>query len=80
MSLFSRKQEEPSTADPAMVELGREYAIAKRHGDRKTVRAITRKLGTDAVSGSDRSAFDQGKDAYDAIPPVPTRRRSRRSK
>ncbi|WP_326612033.1 hypothetical protein OG949_23830 [Streptomyces scopuliridis] len=79
MSLFSRKQEESSPADPAMVELGREYAIAKRHGDRKTVRAITRKLGTGTVSDSDRTAFDQGKEAYDAIPPVPTWRRSRRS-
>lgn len=79
MGFFSRKSND-TPADPQMAELGREYAIAKRHGDRKTVRRITRQIGASGLSESERTSFEQGRDAYDAIPPVnPPRRRNRRS-
>ncbi|WP_405779884.1 hypothetical protein [Streptomyces sp. NBC_00859] len=77
MGLF-RRTEKSEPANPAMVELGREYAIAKRHGDRKVANRITRQLGKGSVSASDRSAFQQGKEGYDSIPPVNTPRRNRR--
>ncbi|MFE3598996.1 hypothetical protein [Streptomyces sp. NPDC059142] len=80
MGLFDRitKKEAPAPANPEMAELGREYAIAKRHGDRKTTRRITRQLGK--ASASDRDSFEHGKTAYDAIPPVPTWRRPKRNR
>ncbi|MFH9226606.1 hypothetical protein [Streptomyces lydicus] len=79
MGLFNRKQSEKTTsADPAMTELGREYGIAKRHGDRKTVNRINRQLGNGNLSDADQAAFRQGKDAYDAIPPAYSKRRNRR--
>ncbi|MEV7565176.1 hypothetical protein [Streptomyces tanashiensis] len=75
MGLFSRKSND-TPANPQMAELGREYAIAKRHGDRKAMGRITRQLGTTPVSDSDRTSFQQGRDAYDTIPPIkPTRTR-----
>ncbi|MEV4942222.1 hypothetical protein [Streptomyces zaomyceticus] len=75
MGLFNRKSKD-TPANPQMTELGREYAIAKRHGDRKAMGRITRQLGTTPVSDSDRASFEQGRDAYDAIPPIkPTRNR-----
>jgi hypothetical protein len=74
MGLFSRKSHD-TPANPQMAELGREYAIAKRHGDRKTVGRITRQLGTSGVSDSDVASFQQGRDAYDAIPPIKSNRR-----
>ncbi|MFJ2173957.1 hypothetical protein ACIOHE_13725 [Streptomyces sp. NPDC087851] len=77
MPLFNRnKKEESAPANPEMAELGREYAIAKRHGDRKTTRRITRQI--DKASASDRDSFEHGKTAYDSIPPVPTWRPTRR--
>ncbi|GHG29615.1 hypothetical protein ACFV5J_35040 [Streptomyces zaomyceticus] len=76
MGLFSRKSND-TPANPQMAELGREYAIAKRHGDRKTVGRITRQLGTTPVSDADRASFQQGRDAYDAIPPIRNRRKGR---
>ncbi|MFG3042485.1 hypothetical protein ACGFYZ_36860 [Streptomyces sp. NPDC048330] len=77
MGLFSRKSND-TPANPQMAELGREYAIAKRHNDRKTAGRIARQLGTSDVSDSDRASFQQGRDAYDAIPPIkPTRRKGR---
>lgn len=77
MGLFSRKTND-SSDDPAMTELGREYAIAKRHGDRKTARRIDRQISKD-TSDADRAAFENGKDAYDAIPPAYSKpRRTRR--
>ncbi|MGW5969992.1 hypothetical protein [Streptomyces sp. NPDC055186] len=78
MGFFSRKSN-ATPANPEMTELGREYAIAKRHGDRKTLRRITRQLGETGMSGDDRTSFEQGRESYDAIPPVsPPRRRNRR--
>ncbi|MEU5716609.1 hypothetical protein AB0G71_12600 [Streptomyces sp. NPDC020403] len=78
MKFFNRSTNKSPAPDPAMTELGREYAIAKRHGDRKTASRINRQLGSGALSTSDRDAFNQGKDAYDAIPPIKPARRNRR--
>ncbi|MFI0226111.1 hypothetical protein [Streptomyces lydicus] len=78
MGLFSRKNNDSAASDPAMTELGREYGIAKRHGDRKTVNRINRQLGNGNLSDADQTAFRQGKDAYDAIPPAYSKRRNRR--
>ena len=77
MGIFSRKNNE-APSNPEMVELGREYAIAKRHGDRKTVGRINRQIGESGMSDSDRSSFQQGRDAYDSIPPIPRGRNRRR--
>ncbi|WP_030857238.1 hypothetical protein [Streptomyces sp. NRRL S-37] len=77
MGFFSRKSND-TPANPEMTELGREYAIARRHGDRKTVRRITRQIGESGLSGSDRASFEQGRDSYDAIPPAYSKRRNRR--
>lgn len=74
MGFFSRKQDS-TPADPAAAELGREYAIAKRHGDRKTVRRITRELSNGTA---DRDSFEAGKRAYDDIPSINPPRRNRR--
>ncbi|MER5207055.1 hypothetical protein [Streptomyces sp. NPDC002825] len=75
MGLFSRKSTD-APSNPQMAELGREYAIARRHGDRKAMGRITRQLGTSGASASDMNSFEQGRDAYDAIPPIkPTRNR-----
>ncbi|MGW1835851.1 hypothetical protein [Streptomyces sp. NPDC002067] len=78
MGLFSRKTNNDSSDDPAMIELGREYAIAKRHGDRKTANRITREIGGNGRSDEERSAFWKGADAYDEIPPGYSKRRNRR--
>lgn len=77
MGLFSRKNTD-TPSNPAMAELGREYAIAQRHGDRKTVKRITRQIGETGMSGDDRASFEQGRQDYDAIPPAYSRRRNRR--
>ena len=77
MGIFSRKNND-APANPQMAELGREYAIAKRHRDRKTVNRINRQIGESGMSDSDRASFQQGRDAYDSIPPVPRGRNRRR--
>ncbi|NEA84672.1 hypothetical protein G3I38_09450 [Streptomyces sp. SID7958] len=77
MGLFSRKNND-TPANPQMTELGREYAIAKRHGDRKTLGRIASQIGASGLSDSDRTAFEQGRQAYDAIPPAYSKRRNRR--
>lgn len=77
MGIFSRKNND-TPANPQMAELGREYAIAKRHGDRKAVRRINQKLGTSSMSDNDRASFEQGRQSYDAIPPAYSKRRTRR--
>ncbi|MFK8908903.1 hypothetical protein [Streptomyces sp. YS-3] len=74
MGLFNRKQND-TPADPAAAELGREYAIAKRHGDRKTVRRITRELSN---GHTDIDSFEAGQRGYDSIPPAYSRRNRRR--
>ncbi|MFI1290660.1 hypothetical protein ACH4VM_19660 [Streptomyces sp. NPDC020792] len=77
MGLFSRKNNDTST-NPEMSELGREYAIAKRHGDRKAVNRINRQIGATGMSDTDRASFEQGRQSYDAIPPAYSKRRTRR--
>jgi hypothetical protein len=78
MGLFSRKTND-TPANPAMAELGREFANARRHGDRKTVRKIAREYERTAQGDSDAASFQHGQDAYNAIPPAyPTRRGNRR--
>jgi hypothetical protein len=77
MGFFSRKSND-TPANPEMTELGREYAIARRHRDRKTINRITRQIGETGLSESDRASFDRGRNAYDAIPPAYSKRRNRR--
>ncbi|MDT6988475.1 hypothetical protein ACFSUJ_17265 [Streptomyces lusitanus] len=78
MGLFSRKSND-TPANPQMAELGREFAIARRHGDRKTMRRIGREFTEIAQGDADAASFQQGQEAYDALPPVnPPRRRNRR--
>ncbi|MYV92009.1 hypothetical protein, partial [Streptomyces sp. SID1034] len=72
---FNRKQNDSTPADRAAAELGREYAIAKRHGDRKTVRRITRELSNGTT---DIDSFEAGQRGYDSIPPAYSRRNRRR--
>jgi hypothetical protein len=77
MGLFSRKTTQP--ANPAMAEMGREFANAKRHGDRKTMRKIARDYDRTAQGDGDAASFQHGQDTYNAIPPAyPTRRTRRR--
>ncbi|TJZ41441.1 hypothetical protein FCH28_37025 [Streptomyces piniterrae] len=78
MGFFSRKQESTESADPTMTELGREYAIAKRHGDRKTANRLTREVGGNGRTDEERAAFWKGADDYDAIPPAHSKRHNRR--
>ncbi|MFF4288302.1 hypothetical protein ACFY0R_23855 [Streptomyces sp. NPDC001633] len=80
MGLFNRNRSTNSApADPAMTEKGREYAIAKRHGDRKTANRLVREIGGNSRTNEERAAFWKGADDYDAIPPAYSKpRRSRR--
>ncbi|MER7763499.1 hypothetical protein [Streptomyces sp. NPDC097619] len=76
MGLFRRKTNDSAPADPQMTELGREYANARRHGDRKTMKKIQREIEN---SDADLTAFADGAGAYDAIPPGYSKpRRNRR--
>ncbi|WP_225077056.1 hypothetical protein [Streptomyces sp. CoT10] len=77
MGFFGRKNNDTPT-NPEMAELGREYAIAKRHGDRKAVNRINRKIGTTGMSDKDRASFEEGRQSYDVIPPAYPKRRTRR--
>ncbi|MGW4954571.1 hypothetical protein [Streptomyces parvulus] len=73
----SGSNSEPA-ANPEMTEKGREYAIAKRHGDRKTANRIMREVA-EAAPG-DLTSFAAGRDSYNAIPPAYKKsRRSRRT-
>ncbi|MCZ0206603.1 hypothetical protein OZK63_14400 [Streptomyces sp. UMAF16] len=79
MGIFSRKNNSPEPArDEEMVELGREYAIARRHRDTKAMNRIMRQVGNDK-DVTDLSDFRAGQESYDSIPPIP-RGRNRRSK
>ncbi|MFD4946187.1 hypothetical protein ACFWNT_27525 [Streptomyces sp. NPDC058409] len=78
MDLFNRNKDKASSVNPAMAELGREFAIARRHGDRKTMRRIGREYSDTARTDSDAASFQRGQDAYDAIPPIKAPRRNRR--
>jgi hypothetical protein len=61
-----------------MAELGREFAIARRHGDRKTMRRIGREFSSTSNGTTDAASFQQGQESYDAVPPIPRPRRKRR--
>ncbi|MFF4114632.1 hypothetical protein ACFY0P_14320 [Streptomyces sp. NPDC001714] len=77
MGLFSRKSQPEPARDERMSELGRDYAIARRHNDRKAMNRIMREIGTDK-DVTDLSDFRAGQESYDSIPPVPRRRNTRR--
>ncbi|KOG83102.1 MULTISPECIES: hypothetical protein [Streptomyces] len=77
MGLFSRKTND-TPSNPAMSELGREFAIARRHGDRKTMRRIGREYDNTATGERDAASFQAGQEAYDALPPISPPRRNRR--
>ncbi|MCP9945824.1 hypothetical protein LUX12_15135 [Streptomyces somaliensis] len=78
MGLFNRKKDTETPANPAMAEMGREFAIARRHGDRKTMRRIGREFDNTARTDADAASFQQGQEAYDALPPINPPRRNRR--
>ncbi|MEU3417859.1 hypothetical protein AB0F39_04810 [Streptomyces murinus] len=78
MGLFSRKSNPGPAHNEEMVELGREYAIARRHRDTKAMNRIMRQVGNDK-DVTDLSDFRSGQESYDSIPPIP-RGRNRRSK
>jgi hypothetical protein len=81
MGLFSRKTPAAPAANPAMAELGRQYAIAKRHGDRKAARRIADQAATTFRSEADADSFQQGQQSYDAIPPAYSKpRKGRRNR
>ncbi|MFI6248489.1 hypothetical protein [Streptomyces sp. NPDC051016] len=77
MGLFSRKSNSEPARDERMSELGRDYAIARRHRDRKAMNRIMREIGTDK-DVTDLSDFRAGQESYDSIPPIPRRRNTRR--
>ncbi|MET9825110.1 hypothetical protein ABZ038_26500 [Streptomyces sp. NPDC006349] len=77
MGFFSRKSND-APANPEMAELGREFAIARRHGDRKTMRRIGREFTDSAHNDADAASFQQGQQAYDALPAINPPRRNRR--
>ncbi|QHA04714.1 hypothetical protein GQF42_16705 [Streptomyces broussonetiae] len=78
MGIFSRKNSTPEPArNEEMVELGREYAIARRHRDTKAMNRIMRQVGNDK-DVTDLSDFRTGQESYDSIPPIPRGRNRRR--
>ncbi|MEU5773576.1 hypothetical protein ABZ819_09820 [Streptomyces venezuelae] len=83
MGIFNRQNtgQKSTPANPEMTELGRDYAIARRHGDRRAMSRIARELGSRETTDADREAYRQGRDEYDSIPPAyskPRRRTPRR--
>ncbi|SFY53461.1 hypothetical protein [Streptomyces sp. F-1] len=76
MGLFSRKSTPEPARNEEMVELGREYAIARRHRDTRAMNRIMRQVGNDK-DVTDLSDFRAGQESYDSIPPIP-RGRNRR--
>jgi hypothetical protein len=77
MGFFNRKSQPEPVRDERMTELGRDYAIARRHNDRKAMNRIMREIGTDK-DVTDLSDFRAGQESYDSIPPIPRRRNTRR--
>ncbi|MGC0330612.1 hypothetical protein RKD23_003602 [Streptomyces sp. SAI-170] len=77
MGLFSRKSNPEPARNEAMVELGRDYAIARRHRDTKAMNRIMRQIGADK-DATDLSDFRAGQEAYDSIPPIPRGRNRRK--
>ncbi|WP_329018803.1 hypothetical protein [Streptomyces sp. NBC_00690] len=78
MGLFNRKKEEPSQPNREIAERGRDYAIAKRHGDRRAMNKIVRQMENDGLASADWDSFKAGQSEYDDIPPIPKTRRNRR--
>ena len=78
MGFFSRKPSQPEPArNERMTELGRDYAIARRHRDTRTMNRIMSEIGTD-TDVTDLSDFRSGQESYDSIPPIPRRHTRRR--
>ncbi|MFJ6663261.1 hypothetical protein [Streptomyces sp. NPDC091383] len=77
MGLFNRNSNPEPARNEEMVELGREYAIARRHRDTKAMNRIMRQVGNDK-DVTDLSDFRSGQDSYDSIPPIPRGRNRRR--
>ncbi|MET7603219.1 hypothetical protein ABZS96_11905 [Streptomyces avermitilis] len=78
MGFFSRKDSSSEPArDERMTELGRNYAIARRHRDTKAMNRIMRDIGTDK-SVTDLNDFREGQESYDSIPPIPRGRNRRK--
>lgn len=77
MGLFSRnKNQPPPSLDPKLSELGRDYAIARRHRDRRTMNRIVRQVEKEyGPAGADWTSFEEGQQAYDDIPPAYTKPR-----
>jgi hypothetical protein len=76
MGIFSRNRTPEPERNEAMLELGRDYAIARRHRDTKTMNRIMRQIGTDK-DVTDLSDFREGQESYDSIPPIPRGRKRR---
>ncbi|MCF3118428.1 hypothetical protein IPZ68_01710 [Streptomyces arenae] len=73
MGIFSRKNTDSQSsapADPEMARLGRDYAIAKRHGDRQAMKRIASEIGSRDLSDTDVDSYRQGRDAYNNVPPA----------
>ncbi|MEV7505815.1 hypothetical protein [Streptomyces sp. NPDC093018] len=77
MGIFNRKANPEPARNEEMVELGREYAIARRHRDTKAMNRIMRQVGNDK-DVTDLSDFRSGQESYDSIPPIPRARNRRR--
>ncbi|MEU2713908.1 hypothetical protein [Streptomyces sp. NPDC007205] len=78
MGIFNRKSNAPEPArNDEMVELGRDYAIARRHRDTKAMNRIMRQVGNDK-DVTDLSDFRAGQESYDSLPPIPRTRNRRR--
>ncbi|MET9408138.1 hypothetical protein ABZX90_20600 [Streptomyces sp. NPDC002935] len=78
MGLFSRKDSSAQSArNDHLVELGRDYAIARRHRDTKAMNRIMREIGTDK-DVTDLNAFRAGQESYDSVPPIPRGRNRRK--
>lgn len=76
MGLFNRKKNEPPAADPKLSELGRDYAIARRHRDRRAMNRIVREVERDyGLTDADWDSFREGQQTYDDIPPAYTKPR-----
>ncbi|MFJ2841352.1 hypothetical protein ACIPD2_06625 [Streptomyces griseofuscus] len=77
MGLLNRKSNPEPARNEETVELGREYAIARRHRDTKAMNRIMRQVGNDK-DVTDLSDFRSGQESYDSIPPIPRGRNRRR--
>ncbi|RKN52309.1 hypothetical protein D7231_35330 [Streptomyces klenkii] len=78
---LARNSTIPPAPDPAVAELGRDYAIARRHKDRKAMTRIMRTVKKEhgGLTGTTKASFEAGQESYDSIPAItqPKRRRRR---